>query len=152
MSLENIVADASLERGHYHQLATRELGKLDNAEALFERGRRLRNGIGVATNEEAGWQLAIEAATLGHPVALAFCFHYGRGTDKNPNRAAELYRASAERGHAGGSLRLLVSRESFAFPQTLTNPNSSVRLGVVLREQNWCREGRTNAALLLTHT
>ena len=150
MSLDHTISNASLERVRYHQLASRELDKLNDAEALYERGRRLRNGIGVAKNEEAGWQLAIEAAKLGHPVALAFCFHYGRGTAKNPNRAAELYRASAERGHAGGSLRLLVSRESFAFPQTLTNPNSSVRLGVVLREQNWCREGRTKSRSLVS--
>jgi hypothetical protein len=77
MSLDHTVPNASLERGHYHQLASRELDKLNDAEALYERGRRLRLGIGVATNEEAGWQLAIEAAKLGHPVTLAFCFHSG---------------------------------------------------------------------------
>jgi TPR repeat protein len=104
MSLDRIVPNASLERGHYHQLASRELDELDDAEALYERGRRLRLGIGVAKNEEAGWQLTIEAAKLGHPVALGSCFGFGRGTAKNPNRATELYRASAERGHAAGSL------------------------------------------------
>ena len=57
MSLEHIISNASLERGHYHQLATRELEKLDDAEALYERGRRLRNGIDVLMDEEAGWKL-----------------------------------------------------------------------------------------------
>ncbi len=106
MSLEHIVPNASLERGHYHQLATRELDKLDDAEALYERGWRLRSGIGVTMNEEAGWKLIIEAAKLGHAVALATCFRFGRGAEKNLNRAVELFRASAERGHAGGSLLL----------------------------------------------
>ncbi len=106
MSFDHIVVDASLERGHYHQLTTSELDKLDNAEALYERGRRLRNGISVKMDEEAGWKLFVEAAKLGHAVALALCFHNGRGTAKNLNRGFELFHASAERGHPGGSLRL----------------------------------------------
>jgi TPR repeat protein len=102
MSLERIVPDALLERGHYHQLALRELDKLNDAEALFERGKRLRLGIGIIQNEEAGWKLIIEAAKLGHPLALALCFYVGQGTAKNLNRAVELYRASAEREHPAG--------------------------------------------------
>lgn len=136
MSLENIVANASLERKHYHQLATSELDKLDDAEALYERGRRLLDGVGVLEDSEAGWDLIIESAKLGHPVALGLCFHEGRGTKQNQNRAIELYRASAERGHPAGSLRLLDSRECFASHQTLTNPKSSIELGMVLRERN----------------
>jgi TPR repeat protein len=104
MSLGNIVADPSFERGHYHQLATSELDKLDDAEALFERGRRLRYGIGVAEDKGVGLKLIIESAKLGHPVALAYCFATGQGTKQNVYRAFELYRASAERGHASGSI------------------------------------------------
>jgi TPR repeat protein len=104
MSLEHIVPNASLERGHYHQLATSELDKLNDAEALFERGWRLRGGIGVANDAKGGWSLTIEAAKLGHPVALGVCSDFGRGTAKNHNRAVELYRASSARGHVIGSL------------------------------------------------
>jgi TPR repeat protein len=136
MSLERVIPNASLERTYYHQIATSELDKLDDAEALFERGRRLRLGIALAKDEEAGWNLIIESAKLGHPVALGLCFHEGRGTKQNQNRAIELYRASAERGHPAGSLRLLDSRECFASHQTLTNPKSSIELGMVLRERN----------------
>ncbi len=74
----------------------------DDAEALFESGRRLRNGVGLAKDEEAGWKLIIEAAKLGHAVALGFCFFFGRGTAENLTRAVELYRTSAERGHPAG--------------------------------------------------
>jgi TPR repeat protein len=106
MSLERIVPDASLERGHYHQLATSELDKLDDAEALYERGSRLQNGIDVDMNDEAGWNLILEAAKLGHAIALAESSLEGRGTPKNPKRAVELLRPSAERGHPAGSLLL----------------------------------------------
>jgi hypothetical protein len=78
MSLDRIAPDASLERGHYHQLATPELDRLNHAEAHYERGRRFRSGISVTKNEEVGWKLTIEAAKLGHPVALAVCFRYGQ--------------------------------------------------------------------------
>ncbi len=104
MSLEHIVADASLERSHYHQLSTRELDQLHDAEALFERGYRLRKGIGVKRDGAKGWTLALASAQLGHPVALAFCFLFGQGTDKNLQRAAELLLASAQRNHPLGSL------------------------------------------------
>jgi TPR repeat protein len=104
MSLEHIVPNASVERGHYHQLAARELDKLDDAEARYERGWRLRKGIGVEKDEEEGWALIIESAKLGHPTALGICSLNGRGTTKNLKRAAELFRASADRGHATGSI------------------------------------------------
>jgi hypothetical protein len=103
MSLEHVIIDAALERGHYHTLASSEIRKLDDAEALFERGRRLRIGIGVAMDAEAGWTLNIESAKLGHAVALAFCFKEGRGTSKDHNCAFQLFRASAERGHPDGT-------------------------------------------------
>ncbi len=107
MSLDHIVPNASLERGHYHQLATRELDQLDDAEALFERAFRLVIGIGATRNREAAGKLIMESAKLGHPVALALCLEQA-GTAKNIKRAIELHRASAERGHVSGSLHLLV--------------------------------------------
>ena len=103
MSLENIVADPSLERLGYRRLPFSELEKLDDPEALLERGIRLRNGIGVRMNGDSGWEAIISSAKLGHPVALAFCFRKGRGTEKSVQRAIELSRDSASRGHAAGN-------------------------------------------------
>ncbi len=102
MSLEQIEADSSLERGHYHKFTIQDLEKLKDAEALFERGRRMRLGIGVKTNETVGWMFISEAARQGHPVALAFCSFFGKGTEKNLQRAVQILRASAERGHPTG--------------------------------------------------
>jgi TPR repeat protein len=109
MSLENIVPDGSVERGHYHLLTHEELNKLDDAEALFVRGDRFQAGVGIAIDEEAGWRLIIESAKLGHPVALACCFQYAKGTLKNLQRAAELYRQAADRGHPAGIVFALIA-------------------------------------------
>ncbi len=106
-TVDDIVADASLERAWYHKLAWRDLEELGDAESIYERGRRIRNGHGVAKDEEGCWSLIIEAARLGHTVALGFCFRYGHGTSHiDLGRATELFRASAERGHPAGSASL----------------------------------------------
>jgi TPR repeat protein len=102
-SLENFTADASLERNEYHTLDLHELTKLDDAEALYQRGDRLRQGIKAFKNETSGWRLIIEAAGRGHAVALGLCFVHGRGVEQNEARAIELLRASADRGHASGA-------------------------------------------------
>jgi hypothetical protein len=101
MSLVHIipnVGNASLERGYYHKLSFQDLDKLDDAEALFERGRRLRTGTCNKKDEKKGWELMSQAAELGHPVAQAAIFERQRMLDQ----AVELYLASAERGHASG--------------------------------------------------
>ncbi len=121
MSLDDVVVDPLLERIHYYQLSKSELEKLEDAEALFERGRRLRLGIDEKTDEVAGWILVIDAARLGHPVALAFCFLFGRGTTKNLERAVQLCRTSAVRGHVVG---LLLAR--FACLQAYVNQPRTV--------------------------
>jgi hypothetical protein len=102
MSLEHITADASLERKHYHELSARELEQRRDAEALFERGRRLGFGVGTAKKDEEGWALIVEAARLGHPVALAFCFHFGQATQQSSQRSCELLKTSSARGHPAG--------------------------------------------------
>jgi TPR repeat protein len=106
MSLEHVVADASVERPNYHLLAADELEKLDEAEALLVRGDRLTDGIGVIIDEEEGWKLIIEAAKRGHSAALASCFDFGRGTAVNKRRAVQLYQEAAKRGHPIGMLVL----------------------------------------------
>jgi TPR repeat protein len=103
MSLENVPADASLERNEYHKLELYQLNKLDDAEALYQIADRIMEGIGVEENKELGWGIVIEAARRGHAVALARCFRYGQGVEKNEARAVDLFRASADRGHASGT-------------------------------------------------
>jgi hypothetical protein len=106
MSLENVTADASLERNDYHKLELDQLEKLDDAEALYQRGDRTLNGIVAEKNEDLGWHLIIEAARRGHAVALGNCFLHGRGAERNEARAVELFRASADRGHASAQYYL----------------------------------------------
>jgi TPR repeat protein len=103
MSLGNVTADASLERNEYHKLELHQLDKLDDAEALYQRADRIMNGIGIKMNEESGLEMMIEAARCGHPVALGVCFLEGEGVRQNEVRAVELFRASADRGHASGA-------------------------------------------------
>jgi TPR repeat protein len=103
MPLENVTADASLERNEYHKLDIPKLDKLDDAEALYQRGDRTMHGINIEANAELGWSMIIEAAHRGHAVALGVCFLRGKGVEKNEARAFELFRASADRGHASGT-------------------------------------------------
>jgi TPR repeat protein len=106
MSLEDVIPDSSLELRHYYAVPWLLLEKLEDAESIFERGRRLRYGFGVDKDKEAGWAYVIRAAQLRHPVALGLCNDYGRGITKNHQRAVELYRDSAHRGHPAGELSL----------------------------------------------
>jgi hypothetical protein len=64
MSLENVTADASLERNEYHKLALHQLDKLDDAEALYQ----------IASRRDLGWDITFEAVARGHAVALGICF------------------------------------------------------------------------------
>jgi TPR repeat protein len=101
--LEDVTADTSLERNEYHKLALHQLGKLGNAEALYQIADRILHGIGVKENGELGWVILDEAARCGHAVALGRCFLRGRGVEQSKARAFELFRASADRGHVSGS-------------------------------------------------
>jgi hypothetical protein len=138
MSLENFTADASAERNEYRKLSLDELEKLDDAEAFFQRGDRIlyririERGYGfwydwaqkLKPDEEMGWNFIAEAVRRGHPVALALCYF-----DLNDlQRAIELLRASADRGHVSGS------RESAFDFQTsiLTIFHSSMLVGRML--------------------
>lgn len=104
----SVIPDASLEHPNYHKLSWSALEALHDAESLFERGRRLRNGIGVRKNEAEGWKLTGKAAHLGHPVALAFCFDFGQHTEKDPQRAAALNAEASKRGHPAGTILCMV--------------------------------------------
>jgi uncharacterized membrane protein len=103
MLLENIVARAELERHGYHELSEEQLRLKDDPEALLHRGIRLKHGIGVCEDGGSGWEAIMSSAKLGHPVALALCFLYAKGTKSNVRRSIELLRDSASRGHAAGN-------------------------------------------------
>jgi TPR repeat protein len=126
MSLENVTADASLERNEYHKLDIQELEKLDDAEALYQRGDRILSGISIKKNLNLGQDIMIEAARRGHAVALGVCFLAGRGVKKNRARAVELFRASADRGHASGSR---MNSHSIFQTSNLTIFHSSIHAG-----------------------
>ncbi len=101
--LFKVTADASAERNIYHKLTLHQLEKIDDAESLFQVADRIIDGIGIEQNREMGWGMMIEAARRGHPVALGACFLFGQGVKKNKAQAIELFRASADRGHASGT-------------------------------------------------
>ncbi len=105
MSLDNIIPNAALERPYYHLLSQAQLEQLDDAEALYECGRRLVAGLGLHVNEDAGWDLVVRAAQQGHPLAQGSCFQYGRACTPQTDRALALYRKSAERGHPCSKLK-----------------------------------------------
>jgi TPR repeat protein len=104
MSLKSVTPQPTFERVSYHLLPLNELNLLDDPEALFERGDRIRLGVGTRREEQRGWRLIIKAAQLGHPVALAYCFEEGRGVAEDPKLAFEMYTASSHRGHPSGNV------------------------------------------------
>jgi hypothetical protein len=103
MQLDCTQGDASLENYSYHALSSQALNSIDDAEARFERGRRLLYGLRCPKDETTGWHLISRAAAIGHPVALAACLLYGKFVTKDEKRGIELYRSSAERGHPAGN-------------------------------------------------
>jgi TPR repeat protein len=107
VELEHVMPDATLERPHYHLLELDKLNALDDAEAIYEQGRRHRLGIGARVDEELAWTRIIRAARLGHPVALADCLRFGRGVKKNAKRCAEIYASSAARLNPVGKTLLV---------------------------------------------
>ncbi len=106
--MNDVVPKPELERAHYHKLSQSDLEKLGNedAEAIHEQGRRLRIGIRVKCDTDKAWSLYIQAAHLGHPVALAYCLDFAKGTHRDIDRAIELYRGSTARGHPSGKTPL----------------------------------------------
>jgi hypothetical protein len=100
ISLAEVESNPALEGPHYHLLPQAQLDLLSDAEALYERGRRLRNGVCVCRNDELGWQETIRAAEQGHPVALATCYFMGKiETIRCAEKGAQMWRDSAMRGH-----------------------------------------------------
>jgi TPR repeat protein len=99
-SLADATPDPSLERYGYHCLPQHQLELLDDIEARFERGDRLRLGLKVLMEEDRGWAEIIATAKLGHPVALGLCLLFGKGVEKNQELAVEILKPSSDRGHA----------------------------------------------------
>jgi TPR repeat protein len=144
ISIENVTSDASLERNEYHKLALHQLDELDDAEALYQIADRIMNGIGTKKDEEQGLGIMSEAARRGHAVALGLCFLHGRGVDRNKARAFQLFRASADRGHASGSHEL-----AFDLQTPLTIIHSSILVGRMLSQRQWaCREQTRSNSLV----
>jgi TPR repeat protein len=106
MSLKETIENADLLKIDYVNLDEKQLEACNDAEALYQRGRKLRYAIGVRRDEERGWNLNFQAARQGHPTALATCFDFGRGVKKSPERAAELYLLGAMRGHSASRIAL----------------------------------------------
>jgi TPR repeat protein len=113
ISLENVIPNPNLEQKRLHLLNDQQLEQLDSAEAKLERGRRLFNGQNVQMDKAAANNLIYEAALLGHPAALAYCFEEGVRVKKDVARGVELYIQSAERGHPTGQTHF--SREFSVF-------------------------------------
>jgi TPR repeat protein len=91
--------DTRVLKTAYYLLGWRALEAINDAEAMFERGYRLRKGIGVGIDSAESWRYFEAAAELGHPTSIAFCFTFGCGVDKDDERAAALFRQAAELGH-----------------------------------------------------
>ncbi len=87
-------------------MSTSQLEHIDDAESLLVRGTRLNAGLGLRKKGGNGWKLILEAASLGHPVALARCFEFGKNvSNADMRQAMTLYEASAKRGHPIGRSR-----------------------------------------------
>ncbi len=102
LPLEEVIPIPSLEKPKYHLLPRHQLDRLEDAEALYERGRRLRLGIGMKKDESEAWPLILTSAQMGHPVAQATCFDFGKGVKKNLPQAVQMYRECSDRGHPVG--------------------------------------------------
>jgi TPR repeat protein len=82
-------------------LDQRELEQKGDAESLFVMSDRLVRGIIVPQDKAAGWELAIGAAQLGHPVAIARCRIKGMLTDNYTiDQAVKLMRKCFDLDHA----------------------------------------------------
>jgi TPR repeat protein len=102
--MQNAKADYSLLQLHYHTVPTRKLLELrptGDVEALCELGFRLRCGIDCACDEDEGWRYTIQAARIGHPMAIGRCYDFGKGgVSQDFVKAVEFYRECAERNYA----------------------------------------------------
>jgi TPR repeat protein len=107
----------AFENRTYHALPQHELEKLNDPEAIFEKGRRLRTGTGMKQRDEAGWEFYIMAAHAGHAVAMASCYYYGKGTQADLAQSVRFYQESAARGHPACAI---------ATPRTKHTPNTRI--------------------------
>ena len=104
MSIDSLQADPRLERPNYHLLHFEQLSRIDDAESLFERGRRLRNGTGVMKDQNEAWNMIIASAKQGHPLGLLYCLDFEKGAKMNKEKSREILRASSARGHPVGTV------------------------------------------------
>jgi TPR repeat protein len=76
------------------------LEQREDADALYELGRRLRLGEGANQDEERGWDLTKRSAEMGHPVALAICFEKGIFQEVDEKKAFLLIEEAATHDYA----------------------------------------------------
>ncbi len=143
--LHDVEVDPSLEQRHYHLLSQERLEQLEDAEALFERGFRMRVGIQREVDEKQGWKLILCAARLGHAVALAYCMDFEKGTLQDLPRAIELTIESANRGHPVGMFAYTFALGDLVFNAILRKMfcfliiRSTEQPRMVLSERTWFR-------------
>jgi TPR repeat protein len=104
--IEMVVPEESLEHNEYHSFSNDQIELAFASyepESFLVLGERMRLGTGLMKNDEQCWRYVILAARFGHPVALAQCFHFGKGVERNLTRAVDLFLESAKRGHPVGT-------------------------------------------------
>ncbi len=100
-NLVHVKPHFDLLRNAYFEFGNDQLEKLareNDAEALSELGYRLRFSTNNSESER-GWNLTLQSALLGHPLALARCFFYGRCAPLDYLRAYELFCEGANRSN-----------------------------------------------------
>jgi TPR repeat protein len=123
VGLEDTVADMNTLK-NYFRLNKRELlerAQNGEAEALFELGYRLRQGVGFSCDEERSLELTVRAALLGHPVALGFCFYNAIRVTRDEQRALELYLQASQHNSVAGKLSAAQERQHSHFFQAITS-------------------------------
>ena len=100
MSLKKVKIDYSLAKFGYQTYDWETLFEIDDAESIYERGIRLLEGIGVRRAHREGEGMILEAAKMGHPLAMA------KGIDlciikQKTERAFEILKECTNRGYTG---------------------------------------------------
>ena len=81
----------------------------DDAETLYNIGRRYYNGDGVAQDYTKAIEWFRQAAEQGYAAAqsaIGICHYYGRGVTQDYAQAANWYRKAAEQGYAAAQYNL----------------------------------------------
>ena len=74
----------------------------DDPKQIYDRGLQYAYGEGVDKNNEAAFELLLQAANLDYAPAqykVAIAYAYGDGVEKDMQQAADWYLKAAEKGH-----------------------------------------------------